>query len=269
MVTISDGLVTERYAPAELIGKLAEKIAALLKSMGGGFSPMLYGATSGASMTLIFGDPDPATVQGLLPVEFTLSEAVRVAELITLEGDELFGRALLIGPPIAQYSELAHTVQTEGVTLAWVVRDQEPRILDPDRARRQYNRLSASPKTRDRPLTVNGVLYRVITESTRDGYRGSVGLRLHEWSARPPGVSKGKRPRVIALYESKEIENQIKQGLVGESVEARLVIRQPVPGTSIDPEQYDLVLIDISEGPAEDSVLGESMIDDDRSFDDE
>src|SRR5437588_145601 len=82
-------------------------------------------------------------------------------------------RALLIGAPVSYYTELAHTVQSEGVTLTWEVRDQEPRLLDPDRARRQYNRLSAPPQTRDRPLTVNGVLYRVITESTREGYRGS------------------------------------------------------------------------------------------------
>jgi hypothetical protein len=188
-------------------------------------------------------------------------EAKRVAEIIPLEGDDLFARALLIGAPMAQYGELTHVVQSEGVTLTWAVRDEEPRVLDPDRARRQYTRLSAPPKTMDRPLTVNGVLYRVITESTREGCRGSVGLHLHQWSARPPGESKGKRPRIIALYESVEIENRIKDGLVGESVEARLVIRQPVPGTSIDPDRYDLVVVNIAQGPTEDSILGQSLID--------
>lgn len=262
VVTVRDGLIAKDYAPAELIAKLQTRIATLLKGFGGGFEPMFFGATSGASMKLYFGDPDPLDAQAQLAVEFTLAEAQRVAELIPLEGDDLFSRALLIGPAAAQYSELAHIVQSEGVTLIWYARNDEPRELRPDHARAQHARLSQPPRTVDRPQTVNGVLYRVITESTRDGYLGSVGLHLHSWSAKPPG-STSKRPRVIALYESPEVESQIKAGLVGESVEAGLVIRLPVPGSTFEPERFDLVLERIGSGPTEESALGEQVFDPD------
>jgi hypothetical protein len=153
-----------------------------------------------------------------------------------------------------QYNQLAQVVQNEGITLKWEVRGQPARVLTADRAHRQHTRLSKPPPTQDRPLVVNGVLYRVITESTREGFLGSVGIHLHSWSARPP--SDGSKARVIAFYEKPEVEDSIKEGLVGEPVEATLLVRQPVPMTSIDPERFDLVLDDLALGPPEDEILG-------------
>jgi hypothetical protein len=121
--------------------------------------------------------------------------------------------------------------------------------------RSHHTRLSAPPDTQDRPLTVNGVLYRVITESTtRQDYLGSVGIHLHEWSARPPRAS--RKQRIIALYEDPEMATLIKAGLIGEPVKATLQIRHAVPGTSIDPDRFDLVLSDIESGPPEGELTG-------------
>ena len=146
--------------------------------------------------------------------------------------------------------ELAQVVQNDGIRMRWAVRGEEPRSLSPARARRHHALLSAPPKTQDRPLTVNGVLYRVLTElTTRDEYAGSVGIHLHDWSARPPRA--GHKHRVIAYYANREIEDVIKEGLIGESVEAKLKIRQPRPGTSIDPERFELVVSEIKKGPPE------------------
>jgi hypothetical protein len=261
VVTVRDGPVAQRYAPAELVAKLTERVAVLLKEMGGGVSPMFFAAIPGASIHLVFGDPDPLDPQGQLAVEITSVQAERVAELMDLEGDQLFQRALQIGSPVRQYNELTQLVQSEGITLAWAVRDRKPRVLAPDLAERQHSRLSAPTKTQDRGLVLNGTLYRVITESTREGFLGSVGIHLHSWSARPPGDR--AKTRVIAFYEKPAVEEKIKAGLVGEPVRAELLIRQPIPGTSIDPERFDLVLDDLRSGPPEDEILGPGLFDDD------
>ena len=251
VVTVENGAVARNYAPAELIARLTERVALLLKEMGGGVAPMFYAAVPGGSIHLLFGDPDPGDAQGAFPSGATAAQAVRVADLIDLEGDDLFARALQIGRPMKQYQDLTQLVLSEGVTLRWAVEGSEPRVLSPERAELQHLRLSAAPKLQDRSLIVNGVLYRVITESTREGFLGSVGIHLHSWSARPPRA----KERVIALYESVDLERRIREGLVGEPVQAELLVRQPVLGTSIDPEQFVLVLNAIGSGPPENDFV--------------
>lgn len=248
-VIVDGGDVAKNYAPVDVVAKVIGAVGSTLKAFGGGFTPMFYEATPGGSMTLVFGDPQPADAQAELPVEFTLNEAQRVAELIELDGDDFFRRALLVGEPMKAYSDLAQIVQSESVTLRWEVRGEKPRHLTADRAHRHHARLTSPPKTQDRPITVNGSLYRVITESTRDGYVGSVGIHLHGWSSRPPKAA--KKARIIARYDNRAIERAIKDGLVGEPVEATLLIRHAVPGTSIDPERFDLVVQDIKIGAPE------------------
>jgi hypothetical protein len=260
-VTVGDGEVARDYAPADLIGKLAERVSATLKAFGGGFTPMLYGVAPGGSMTLIFGDPRPEEAQVQLPVENVVPYAKRIADLIELEEDELYQRALEIGRPTERYSELVQFVQSESVTLRWQVRGERPRVLTPDRAHRQYTRLTAEVPKIDRPLPINGVLYRVIAEQ-RGEHLGTVGIRLHRWSAVPPGYNKGAK--VIAAYERAEVERTIRDGLLNESVEARLLIRTPVPGTSFDPDRRDLIVDDLTRGPSEEDRLGPRLIDDDE-----
>ncbi|HEX8743598.1 MAG TPA: hypothetical protein VF712_10735 [Thermoleophilaceae bacterium] len=254
VVTVENGAVASNYAPAELVAKLTERVAVLLKEMGGGVGPMFYAAVPGGSIHLIFGDPDPDEAQATLPMATTAAQAERVAELIDLEGDELFARALQIGRPMRQYDDLAQLVLSEGITLRWTVQGDEPRVLSPARADRQHLRLSAPPELKDRDLTVHGVLYRVITESTREGFLGSVGIHLHSWSTRPPGDK--SKTRLIAFYEKRSVEAEIKEGLIGEPVTAKLLIRQPLPGTTIEPERFDLVLDDLEPGPPEDDRMG-------------
>jgi hypothetical protein len=228
---------------------------------------MLYGAEAGASMRLIFGDADPFYLQERLPIENTVTQGGRIATLMDLEGDALWAQAVHVGPPMRQYTELAQLVQSEGVTLAWSVREDEERIWTPDRARSQHARLTAPVKTRDRQLTVNGTLYRVITESTREGFRGSVGIHLHSWSPRPPRVK--RRAHMLAYYENEEIENRIREGLVGNSVEAGLLIRHALPGGSIEPETFAVIVDKLRLGPPENPLLGSSILDELAADDDD
>ena len=260
VVTVADGEVASDYAPASLIARLAERVHEVLRDMGGGWPPMLFGALPTSSMTLYFGDPRPENAQAQLPVEITLSHARTVAQLIDLEGDELFARALEIGAPANAYSKLAHFVESEGVTLSWKPRDDTAHKLTPPRAARQFARLSAEPPRQDRPMTINGVLYRVIAEP-QDSHLGTVGIKLHDWSARPPRRQRGAR--VLAAYDKTEVADAIKAGLIGEPVEARLLVRHAVPLTTIDPERVQLIVDHIESGPSEDSRLGPRLVEDD------
>lgn len=259
-VRVTEGAVEAAYAPAELVAKLAHQIALVLRDFGGGIGPMLYAIAPGSSMTLVFGDAGPFGEQEQLAVNRTATHAGRVAELIDLEGDALYARALEIGSPARQYAELTRLVETEGVTLEWSVREEEPRVLTPRRAGNQHARLLKPGETRAREMGVHGVLYRVITEPTVQGYSGSVGIQLHSWSARPPGVRSRK---LLANYEARRVEEQIKDGLVGESVEARLSVREPIPGASLELERFRLVVENLKLGPHEDSILGPGLLEDD------
>ncbi len=55
------------------------------------------------------------------------------------------------------------------------------------------------------------------------------------------------------------MEDAIKEGLIGEPVEAVLLIRQPKPKLSIDPEHVELVVEAIAHGPTEESRLGSTL----------
>lgn len=83
---------------------------------------------------------------------------------------------------------------------------------------------------------------------------------MHSWSGRPPGTKRGgKLPGI--RYLTDELANQIKAGLLGEAVEARLTVRQAAPGTSIRDDHVELVLEEIAIGPVETSRLGTPMFD--------
>ena len=248
-VTVDGGEVAEGYAPGALMARMIGGVSATLKAIGGGFTPMTYAIVPSQSMTIYFGDPDPTGEQAILPVEFTLSNAQLVAELLELEGEDFLRRALLIGLPMRHYRDLAHDVQREGVRLQWDVRGQSPRLLTTERAYQHYTLLNERPQMQDRPITVNGTLYRVITEIDREPYLGSVGIHLYKWSIRPPRVR--PKGRIIAYYEDRDVGDAIKQGLIGDPVQARLFIRHPIPGTSIEASRYHLVLKELAGGPPE------------------
>jgi len=77
------------------------------------------------------------------------------------------------------------------------------------------------------------VLYRVITEPTKEGTLGTVGVHRHSWSAGLPNDP--TRERIIAPYDSPQVPESIRSDrLVGEPVEADLILRQPVPGLTLD-----------------------------------
>lgn len=267
IVTVSEGDVTKNYAPGELVAKLAKTVSELLRDVGGGFTPMLYAALPGNSMRLYFGDPQPEEAQGRLPMDVVLGHAQRVAELIDLNEDDLFDSAVRLGAPAQRYAELAHLVENEGVVLEWKPRDDKPHKLSPRRASQQFERLSKEPPTSDRVLTINGVLYRVIAEP-HEGRLGSLGIRLHDWSAKPPSRHR-RGMKVLASYGARQVEEAIKNdGLIGEPVEARLIIRQPQPGTSIDPGRVELVVDKIASGPDEKSRLGMSFMTDEDDLTD-
>jgi hypothetical protein len=264
VVTVSDGSVTKRYAPAELISKVAHAVNSVVKDMAGtGYDAMLFAAQPGNSMRLYFGDPEMlASGSHQIHISFVFEQSIRVASLIELEDDEFFERAVQIGSPAAKYGELAKLVHTERITLKWQPRGERPRVLTPGRAGRQYTRLARPGEPVSHPLTVNGTLYRVIAEPSSRGGLGTVGLRLHSWSALPPKAKKGGRVTGV-VYEEPEVEAKIKAGLLGESVQAKLWIRTFQIGTTVDPEGFELVLGDIAAGPGEDARVGDPMFDDD------
>lgn len=267
-VTVGEGDVASFYAPAHLTAGLTDRVHALMREVGGGLQLMFYGALSAQSMTLFFGDPRPEEAQAALPIEATLANARRVAELIDLDGDELFAEAVRIGRPAQRYHELVQFIENQGITVVWQPRGERARELTAKRAAAQSDRLSKEPPISERELVVNGVLYRVITDRS-DGRLGSVGIRLHDWSARPPARG-GSKPKVILpSYARQEVEEAIKDGLIGEPVEATILIRQPIPGASLDAEDVTLELIEIARGPTQESRKGPQLFDDDELLDDE
>lgn len=262
-VTVNEGEIEEGYGPAELLAALATAVTDLLKDVGGNFPPMLFGVVPDGSMSLYFGDPVPDDSQERLALGITESNASRVSQVLQAEGpDEVFAQALRLGRGATSYRELARLVESRGVTLNWQVRNDRPVELKPDRAAAQVIRLSQEPPVREREITVNGRLYRVIDER-RDEQLGTIGIHLFKWSPKPPLWS----ATLLPSYRTLEVRRAIKDGLIGENVEAVLTIRQPVPGQTLEPDKRpDLIVKSIEPGPGERDGLGDQL---DTGTDDE
>jgi hypothetical protein len=207
---------------------------------------MALGVAPTNSMTFWIGDATNGPDADQLSLELTFDGALKLAQLIELEGDAFFRYALTIGPAARRYGEFAQFVHSEGISVRWKVRGEPARVLTPARAQRQFERLNADPEVRERKIRVNGILYRVIADPETSHTQGTVGIQLHGWSARPPAWHGTK---ILAHYETAAVSTAIREGLIGESVEAELVLRQPAPGTSIDPDRYDIAVADIGLGP--------------------
>jgi hypothetical protein len=255
VVTVADGPIASGYGPAELIGRLAERIAALLKDVAG--SPtMLYGIAPGNSMTMFFGDPQPSGRQEQLTFEITLDAAKRVAELLDADDQGFVLHAMKIGAPMRRYDELAALVQSEGINLQWRPRAQPPRYLTWKRAGEQHVKLQQQPETHEWESEINGFLYRVIAEPGEE--EGTAGIRRFKWSPAPAGV---KGAKVIASADRKMLDAALDAGLFGEAVQAVLRVQKAVPGRSIDPDFVHLEWVSIEAGPGEDSGMGRSIED--------
>jgi hypothetical protein len=172
--------------------------------------------------------------------------------------DELLAKAMTLGAQGAQrYSGLAHLLEAEGVELEWRPRDGKPARLTVEKAHRQYVRLIAAPPVTEERMPINGSLYRVITEpseGTEPEALGSLGIHLYPWPVRP--IEQGQRERLLAHYESSDVPEAIKGGLLDEPVEADLLVRRPRPGSSINPKRADFIVEAIRPGPPEDSAKG-------------
>lgn len=249
-ITLSDGPITASYAPAILLGRIAEQAARLISDLGAGAQPMLYGMVPGNSMTLFIGDPNSVESQEQLPYEATFQAAMQVSKLIRSDGDSLFDLAVQIGPPVRVYDDLARIVHSEGVTLSWRPRAEEVAQLTPDRAGEQHARLNVEPEMKAHEVTVNGWLYRVITAPGQPS--GTIGIKLFDWSSRPPHV----KDSLIVHYRGHDLQDSIKGGLLGEPVKAQLSVRQPTHGESIERDRFELELVGIDRGPGEHSGLG-------------
>jgi hypothetical protein len=256
VVTLSGGPIESRYAPADLLGKVAERIGALIGDLSGGVPPMLYALVPGQSMTLILGDSLPEEPQTRIPLEVTRNAAERVAELIDLEGDDLWARAVGLGPPARRYTELTQLVQSEGFTVEWAAKGSETRELTPDRAGRQHTRLVREPEMRVHDITLSGILYRVIADPVLT--TGRIGIKLFESSIEAPGP---RKHAPLIDYEGENLHNAIRDGLIGEPVEAVVHVKQPRPGRSIDPNVVVLQLASIARGEGEPSELWLSIHD--------
>jgi hypothetical protein len=218
---------------------------------------MLYAVVPGNSMQLFFGDPLIDSEQGQLPVGAVREHAIRVAQLVASEPDELFERAVRIGPPARRYAELARLVESVGVTLKWEPTDAEPVELTPSTAEAHVMALTREPDLAEHVMHVHGVLYRVFAERRNDRL-GTIGIHLFQWSARPTGHAK-----LLAAYESPDVGYAIKDGLIGEPVEARLQIREALPGTSIEPGHRMPIVVEIRRGDPDETRFGIDMFADD------
>jgi hypothetical protein len=222
----SDGAVTDRGAPATLFSRIVEHAGAALRGVGNMLNePVVLGASSG-SMVVAFGDQAVATAQTALPYRPTVESGRRMAEIVELDGDDLYGRVLELGQGAARYVELAQFVHSEGIVLDWFV-GQERARLTPDRAGQQYQSLSAPPEEHSREMIVDGLLYRAIYDGP--GY-GRVGLRLSRHSPLPPR----RRGRTVVLeYRDREIEDLVLHSLIGQPVIATVNVTEYAPFTNV------------------------------------
>jgi hypothetical protein len=216
---------------------------------------MFYAALPSQSMTLYFGDPQLQELQERLPQDVTRDLALQVSKLIDSDGDDLFAEALRIGAPAKAYVKLAQFVHNEGVELDWHPRGAAHSTLGPRKAEAHYELLTRQPETSERAMLVHGTLYRIIAEP-RDDQLGTIGIHLFSWSNKPPRRP-GHGDRLIAPYDKPEVEQAIKGGLINEAVQARLIIRQAVLGTSIDPEATSFRVEAITASAADPKIFDE------------
>ncbi|MGO9761657.1 MAG: hypothetical protein ACLP1Q_10415 [Solirubrobacteraceae bacterium] len=207
------------------------------------------------SITIYLDDPTPTDEQGVLPVEFTLGTAKQIQTLIDVDDDELFGRAVALAPERARkYVDFVHLLVANEVGLKWAPRDTAPSELRPERASRQYDRLTVEPEMRERQMTLIGVLYRVIADPSK--VEGSLGIKLSKESPQPPVK---KKSWVNVFFYRGQLESI--KGLVGEAVEARIRFMEPVPGTGIPMEQPRVELVEINQRPK--ALTIEELLDED------
>jgi hypothetical protein len=259
-VTVTDSQTKDRGAQAGLVGRLLEKIEELIEQMGGGVKPVLAGALSEHSITILLDDPQAPGPQESLPVEFTLVAATRIQRLIDLDGDDLFAAALEIGPEAMRYVEFVHLVETSGISLTWTPRGQKGSELETNRASQQYARLTVEPALRETEMTLVGLLYRVIADPSK--IEGSIGIKLAKESSRPPWHKGGSWVNVFFVRDM--LEEAIKDGLIGEWVEARVRLTEPVPGTGLSTDARRVELVSVSQRPTPLSITDLLTDDDDK-----
>ena len=184
-VTIAHDQLWERGAGAGITGRILAAIDVLIKKFGGGVELILAGAFATESITVYLDDPLPRGDQSEIPVEFTMTAASRVQELMRLNGDELFTKAVELGPAARSYVEFVRQVGASGVSVQWRPRGQEAVALPPKRATGQYERLTATPELRELTMSLIGLLYRVIADPTQP--ESTLGIKLAKESPRPPG----------------------------------------------------------------------------------
>jgi hypothetical protein len=253
-VTVASGPVGKSFAPADLIGKLAAGIGALVKDVAGS-ETMLYGVTPGNSMTLFFGDPRQLDAQAELPLGATQAAAERIADIVETVDAAFISRARAVGPPMRRYDELARLVVSEGLVLDWQPRNAAPKRLTPQIASEQHDRLKEPPEMAEWDIPVNGYLYRLIAEPGASS--GTAGIHRFKWSDAPSELGS----RVIARAGMSILDAALDKGLFRKPVKARLLIRRPKPGQITAPDQFEKEWLSIDEGEPENSAYGMRMED--------
>lgn len=105
-------------------------------------------------------------------------------------------------------------------------------------------------------MTINGVLYRVIEDSVAK--RGRIGIGMFNWSPEPPGY---KVPgKVLLDFEGEDLQREVER-LLGEAVEARIRVRTPRVGSTVDLERVELVLLSIEAGEGDIAANGMPLFD--------
>lgn len=253
-VTVANGPIGKSFAPADLIGKLAAGIAALVKDVAGS-ETMLYGVAPGNSMTLFFGDPKQVDAQAELPLGATQAAAERIADFVETVDAAFDARARAVGAPMRRYDEIARLVISEGLTLDWQPRNGAARRLTPEIASEQHGRLKRPPEMVEWEIPVNGYLYRLIAEPGATS--GAAGIHRFAWSDAPKDFG----PRVIAKAGMGILDAALEEGLFRKPVKARLLIRRPKPGQIAALDQGGKEWLSIEPGEPESSAYGMTIDD--------
>jgi hypothetical protein len=230
-VTVSDGPVSQRGAPDDLLARVIQQVGNAINEVGNLIArPLVVRAEAFASMTVVFGEDTGEEAQTQIPYYPPVWRAGEtIARLIQTPDEDVFGYARSVGAGAKAYADLAHLVESEGITLDWETRALPPQRLDRQRAARHYRELARPAELRERELEIDGLLYRVIYEGKG---HGRAGIRLSKASAVPP---RHRGRMVIVRYDQPEIEDAIIHNLIGQPVTATVSIAEATPGTSIVP----------------------------------
>ena len=148
VATFSNPAFPTESAPASLLAGFISEVRGLFRAIGSGFEPQVYQVSATNSMSVYFGEPPVVGAQHELEIGSAANVGHAVADMIGLQGDELFSRAVRLGESSKAYMSFVRFTAQNDVTVRWSVGTTRVVVLPPKRAAAQYERLVAPPAGR-------------------------------------------------------------------------------------------------------------------------